>query len=81
MLKILSDTDMNAKLDDIKFDDALRQLEEINSKLERGNLEIEEALKLYKEGVKLYKLCQQKLKEAKATFEEIEREMGVRNYE
>lgn len=59
----------------LKFDEALRQLEELNNKLERGSLEIEEALKLYKDGVKLYKLCQQKLKEAKTTFEEIEREM------
>lgn len=59
----------------MKFDKALKRLEGINNKLEAGNLEIEEALKLYEEGVRLYKLCQQKLKEAKATFEEIEEEM------
>lgn len=53
----------------------MKQLEDINDKLERGNLEIEEALKLYKEGVKLYKLCQLKLKEAEATFEEVGEEL------
>lgn len=53
------------------FDNALKSLEKINERLESGNLEIEEALRLYKEGVDLYRICQKKLKEAKVVFREI----------
>jgi exodeoxyribonuclease VII small subunit len=58
----------------MKFDIALKRLEKINSKLEAGDLEIEEALKLYKEGVKLHRLCKKKLKEAEVVFKEIKEE-------
>ncbi|ADQ04357.1 exodeoxyribonuclease VII, small subunit [Caldicellulosiruptor owensensis OL] len=42
---------------DIKFEDAMRRLEEIVKNLEEGNLSLEEAIELYEEGIKLTKIC------------------------
>lgn len=42
---------------DIKFEDAMKRLEEIVKNLEDGNLSLEEAIKLYEEGIRLTKIC------------------------
>ncbi|WAM35394.1 exodeoxyribonuclease VII small subunit [Caldicellulosiruptor acetigenus] len=42
---------------DIKFEDAMKRLEEIVKNLEDGNLSLEEAIKLYEEGIRLTKVC------------------------
>lgn len=42
---------------EIKFEDAMKRLEEIVRNLEEGNLTLDEAIRLYEEGVKLSKLC------------------------
>jgi len=42
---------------DIKFEDAMKRLEEIVRSLEEGNLTLDEAIRLYEEGIKLSKLC------------------------
>ncbi|ADQ07442.1 exodeoxyribonuclease VII, small subunit [Caldicellulosiruptor hydrothermalis 108] len=42
---------------DIKFEDAMKRLEEIVKSLEDGNLSLEEAIKLYEEGIRLTKVC------------------------
>ncbi|WPX09729.1 exodeoxyribonuclease VII small subunit [Anaerocellum danielii] len=42
---------------DIKFEDAMKRLEEIVRSLEDGNLSLEEAIKLYEEGIRLTKIC------------------------
>lgn len=46
---------------EIKFDEALIELEGIIRKLEAGNLPLEESIKLYKEGMTLSADCHQKL--------------------
>ena len=51
-------------MDDIRFEEALKQLEGIVSRLEIGDLPLEEALSLFEEGVRLTKLCSQRLSEA-----------------
>ena len=43
------------------FEDALKRLEEIVRELEKGEIGIEEALKLFEEGTNLSKLCAKKL--------------------
>jgi exodeoxyribonuclease VII small subunit len=43
------------------FEDALKRLEEIVRELEKGEIGIEEALKLFEEGTSLSKLCAKKL--------------------
>jgi exodeoxyribonuclease VII small subunit len=43
------------------FEDALKRLEEIVRELEKGEIGIEEALKLFEEGTSLSKICASKL--------------------
>ncbi len=45
------------------YETAIARLKEIVHKLERGNLELEDSLKLFEEGIKLSKYCDEKLKE------------------
>ena len=48
----------------IDFEKALKKLEEITTKLENGNLSLDESLQLFEEGVKLSRVCEKKLLEA-----------------
>ena len=57
---------------DIKFEEALERLAEINEKLESDEISLEDSVKLFKEGLELSKLCQKKLEEAKLEIESIE---------
>ncbi len=52
-----------------KFEDALNKLEKIVSKLEEGDIPLEESLKLYEEGIRLSRFCNQKLDEAEKRVE------------
>jgi exodeoxyribonuclease VII small subunit len=51
------------------FEAALKQLEEIVQRLERGELPLEESLKLYEEGIRLSRVCHAKLEEAEGKIE------------
>ena len=51
------------------FEDGLRQLEEIVNRLERGDLPLEDALRLFEEGVRLSRYCHEKLDEAQKKVE------------
>jgi exodeoxyribonuclease VII small subunit len=51
------------------FEAALKQLEEIVQRLEKGELALEESLKLYEDGVRLARLCHAKLQEAEGKIE------------
>jgi len=46
------------------FEDAMKRLEEIVEKLEKGDLPLEEAMSAFSEGVGLVRLCHEKLEEA-----------------
>ena len=48
----------------LDFEESLKRLEEIVSKLESGNIALEESLTLFEEGVKLSRHCKKKLDEA-----------------
>lgn len=48
----------------IKFADALKGLEDIVERLERGDLSLDEALSEYENGIKLYKQCVSLLEDA-----------------
>jgi exodeoxyribonuclease VII small subunit len=58
-----------AKQEPARFEDALKRLEEIVGRLEKGELALEESLALYEEGIKLSRLCHTKLEEAEAKIE------------
>ncbi len=52
-----------------KFEAALARLEEIVAELERGDLPLEQSLKLFEEGIKLSRLCSKRLEEAERKVE------------
>jgi exodeoxyribonuclease VII small subunit len=52
-----------------RFEDALGKLERIVSKLEEGDIPLEESLKLFEEGIRLSQFCNQKLDEAEKRVE------------
>jgi exodeoxyribonuclease VII small subunit len=52
-----------------RFEDALKKLEKVVSKLEDGNIPLEESLKLFEEGIRLSRFCNQKLEEAERKVE------------
>ena len=51
------------------FEQALGELEQVVQKLERGELPLEESLRLYEEGIRLSRLCHGKLEEAEGRIE------------
>jgi len=52
-----------------RFEDALNKLEKIVSKLEEGEIPLDESLKLFEEGIRLSRFCNQKLDEAEKKVE------------
>lgn len=61
---------------EMKFEAALKRLEEIVGKLEDGDLELEKSIELFEEGVKMAKTCQRKLDEAEKKIEKLVKERG-----
>ena len=51
------------------FENALKKLDEIVQRLEKGELPLEESLKLYEEGIRLSRLCHAQLDEAQGRIE------------
>lgn len=50
--------------DDIKYEEAIKQLEEIVLKLENGSASLDESISLFEKGTKLANVCSNKLKSA-----------------
>lgn len=59
---------------DLSFTKALARLEEIVTKLEDPDLDLEQGLQLLEEGVKLHKYCKSKLTEANSKISTILKE-------
>ena len=57
------------KTEDIKFEDALSNLESIVEKLESGELSLEESLTAFEEGIRLSRICSKRLNEAERKIE------------
>jgi exodeoxyribonuclease VII small subunit len=53
------------------FEDAVKRLGEIVQSLERGDLPLEESLRLFEEGVKLSRVSQEKLDAAQKKVEQL----------
>ena len=56
-------------MSNLKFEQALGRLEEIVKALEKGDLPLEESLKVFEEGVRLSKTCLKMLDEAEKKVE------------
>ncbi|MBS0503538.1 MAG: exodeoxyribonuclease VII small subunit [Proteobacteria bacterium] len=55
----------------LSFEDALKRLEAIVSRLESGDASLEESIKLYGEGDQLRRQCEKRLADAQARIEKI----------
>ena len=55
----------------MNFEDAQRELEEIVQRLERGDVPLDEALKLWQRGEELYRFCKERLDAAEGKIEEL----------
>ena len=51
-------------MEDIKFEDAIKKLEDIAKELEGGELGLDESVKKFEEGMDLSKVCTKMLNEA-----------------
>jgi exodeoxyribonuclease VII small subunit len=59
---------------EIKFEEALRRLEEIVEMLESDELPLDEALELFEEGIRMSRICSKILERAEMRIEELIRE-------
>jgi exodeoxyribonuclease VII small subunit len=56
---------------EMSFEEAIREFEAVVSKLDRGDVPLEESIDLYKRGALLKARCEAKLKEAEEQVEQI----------
>jgi exodeoxyribonuclease VII small subunit len=60
----------------MNFEEAMEKLEQIVSKLESGDVPLEQAIELFQEGMKLSQLCGQKLEQVERKIEMLIEEEG-----
>ncbi|WLD91988.1 exodeoxyribonuclease VII small subunit [Alkalihalobacillus sp. AL-G] len=58
------------------FEESMVELEEIVSKLEEGDVPLEESIRLFQEGMKLSKSCHDKLQKVEKQMDELLNEDG-----
>ena len=63
----MADTDVN----EMSFEQAMAELEQVVGQLERGDVPLEDSIKLYERGAELKKRCETKLKEAEEKVAQI----------
>ena len=51
-------------VEEMSFEDAMAELEQVLSRLERGDVALDQSISLYERGAKLKARCEAKLKEA-----------------
>ncbi|MFQ5451239.1 MAG: exodeoxyribonuclease VII small subunit [Nitrospinaceae bacterium] len=56
---------------EIKFEKAMKRLEQIVEELEKGELDIDKSLEIFEEGIKMSRICSKKLGEAEAKIEKL----------
>jgi len=59
-----------------KFEDCLQRLEKIVDELEKGNVPLEQALKLFEEGMQLSGSCRKELEQAEGKVEILLKQNG-----
>ena len=59
-----------------KFEDSLERLEKIVEDLEKGNVPLEQALKLFEEGMQLSAACRNELEQAEGKVEVLLKQNG-----
>ena len=59
----------------MKFEESLKELEEIVAKMEQGNLTIDESIAAFTKGIELCKNCSKELEDAKGKITILQKEM------
>ncbi len=59
----------NKPIEDLSFEEAMIELENVVRLLESGRIKLEEAVQAYERGVKMRNLCTEKLKNAKSKID------------
>jgi exodeoxyribonuclease VII small subunit len=67
----MSKDDKNADIAKLTFEQALKQLEEIVQRLEKGQVDLEDSIAIYERGTALKAHCEAKLRDAEARIEKI----------
>ncbi len=67
----MADDETKQNVDDMSFEAALEELENIVNKLESGRVDLEESIGIYERGEKLKARCDAMLKQAEARIEKI----------
>ncbi|HVF93488.1 MAG TPA: exodeoxyribonuclease VII small subunit [Sphingomonas sp.] len=62
---------MESPIENLSFEDALKELERIVSRLESGDASLDESIQLYERGDKLRQRCAERLDAAQARIEAI----------
>ncbi|MBR2704964.1 MAG: exodeoxyribonuclease VII small subunit [Clostridia bacterium] len=55
---------MSKEKEEINFEDAMKELEEIANKLEKNDLDLDKSVEIFEEGMKLSKKCSEILENA-----------------
>ena len=61
----------DTNVDEMSFEQAMAELEQVVGQLERGDVPLEDSIKLYERGAELKKRCETKLKEAEEKVAQI----------
>ncbi len=64
-------TEVGPQGQEATFEDAIKRLNEIVQKLEKGDLPLEDSLRLFEEGVRLSRLSQERLDAAQKKVEQL----------
>ncbi|KAA6451507.1 exodeoxyribonuclease VII small subunit [Bacillus swezeyi] len=68
--------DQKKNQEDLTFEEAMKGLEKIVSKLEEGDVPLEKAIDYFQEGMVLSKMCHEKLQNVEKQMDYILRENG-----
>ena len=61
----------HADIKEMTFERALKELESIVTRLERGDVPVDEAIELFRRGEEVYKACVERLQGAELRIEEL----------
>jgi exodeoxyribonuclease VII small subunit len=60
---------------DINFEEALKKLEDIVSKMEHGSVPLDKALSMYEEGIEISQLCLKELDKAELKLKKLTKKL------
>ena len=62
---------MTQDINNLTFEEAMEELENVVRQLETGKIKLDEAVAVYERGIKLKNFCEEKLKSAKSKIDKL----------